>query len=95
MSEPRIRIGIGGWTYPPWRGEFYPDKLPQRQELEYASAKLGAIAGLVTAPIAKATAREAGFAFAGHTDFLAARLGACPEPVEAAPNQRLFGINDL
>jgi uncharacterized protein YecE (DUF72 family) len=43
VSEPRIRIGIGGWTYPPWRGEFYPDKLPQRQELEYASAKLGAI----------------------------------------------------
>jgi uncharacterized protein YecE (DUF72 family) len=43
MSEARIRIGIGGWTYPPWRGVFYPDKLPQKQELEYASRALGAI----------------------------------------------------
>jgi uncharacterized protein YecE (DUF72 family) len=43
MSEGRIRIGIGGWTYPPWRGSFYPDKLPQAKELEYASSKLGAI----------------------------------------------------
>ena len=37
MSEAQIRIGIGGWTYPPWRGVFYPDKLPQSKELEYAS----------------------------------------------------------
>lgn len=43
MSEGRIRIGIGGWTYPPWRGSFYPDKLPQAKELEYASSQLGAI----------------------------------------------------
>lgn len=43
MSEAQIRIGIGGWTYPPWRGLFYPDKLPQRHELEYASRHLGAI----------------------------------------------------
>ncbi|SRR5260221_9252798 len=43
MSEARIRIGIGGWTYPPWRGSFYPEKLPQSKELEYASRQLGAI----------------------------------------------------
>jgi uncharacterized protein YecE (DUF72 family) len=43
MSEGQIRIGIGGWTYPPWRGAFYPDKLPQSKELEYASRQLGAI----------------------------------------------------
>jgi uncharacterized protein YecE (DUF72 family) len=43
VNEGRIRIGIGGWTYPPWRGVFYPDKLPQRQELEYASRRLSAI----------------------------------------------------
>lgn len=43
MSEPRVRIGTGGWTYPPWRGVFYPDKLPQAKELEYASSRLGAI----------------------------------------------------
>jgi uncharacterized protein YecE (DUF72 family) len=43
MSEGKIRIGIGGWTYPPWRGVFYPDKLAQTKELEYASSQLGAI----------------------------------------------------
>lgn len=43
MSEARIRIGIGGWTFPPWRGTFYPDKLPHAKELEYASHQLGAI----------------------------------------------------
>jgi uncharacterized protein YecE (DUF72 family) len=35
--RPDIRIGISGWRYEPWRGAFYPDKLPQRRELEYAS----------------------------------------------------------
>jgi uncharacterized protein YecE (DUF72 family) len=39
----RARIGIGGWTYPPWRGVFYPDDLPQRRELEYAARTFGAI----------------------------------------------------
>jgi uncharacterized protein YecE (DUF72 family) len=43
MSEAQIRIGVGGWTYPPWRGVFYPDKLPQSKELEYASHALTAI----------------------------------------------------
>jgi uncharacterized protein YecE (DUF72 family) len=43
MSEAQIRIGIGGWTYPPWRGVFYPEKLPQSKELEYASSALTAI----------------------------------------------------
>jgi len=43
MSEAQIRIGIGGWTFPPWRGVFYPDKFPQAKELEYASSKLPAI----------------------------------------------------
>jgi uncharacterized protein YecE (DUF72 family) len=43
MSEGRIRIGIGGWTYAPWRGVFYPDKLPQAKELEYASRAMTAV----------------------------------------------------
>ena len=38
-----IRVGIGGWTYEPWRGVFYPDKLSQKKELEYASSKLTSI----------------------------------------------------
>ncbi|MEO6054791.1 MAG: DUF72 domain-containing protein [Chthoniobacterales bacterium] len=36
-------IGISGWTYPGWRGVFYPDDLPQRLELEYASKELRSI----------------------------------------------------
>lgn len=42
-NPARIHIGIGGWTYPPWRGVFYPDKLPQSKELQYASSALTAI----------------------------------------------------
>jgi uncharacterized protein YecE (DUF72 family) len=38
-----IRIGIGGWTFEPWRGPFYPDGLAQKRELEYASSKLSSI----------------------------------------------------
>ena len=38
-----IRVGIGGWTYVPWRKNFYPEGLVQRRELEYASRRLGAI----------------------------------------------------
>lgn len=40
---PGIRVGIGGWTYAPWRDNFYPAKLPQSQELGYASRQLSAI----------------------------------------------------
>jgi uncharacterized protein YecE (DUF72 family) len=39
----RIRVGIGGWTYEPWRGVFYPANLVQKRELEYASARLTTI----------------------------------------------------
>lgn len=38
-----IRVGIGGWTYEPWRGVFYPDGLTQKRELEYAGGQLTAI----------------------------------------------------
>jgi len=43
VSDPSIRVGIGGWTYPPWRGAFYPDGLAQARELEYAARQFGAI----------------------------------------------------
>ncbi len=43
MDAAPIRIGIGGWTYEPWRGSFYPDDLPQKRELEYASRAVTAI----------------------------------------------------
>ena len=38
-----IRVGIGGWTYEPWRGVFYPEGLTQKRELEFASRALTSI----------------------------------------------------
>jgi uncharacterized protein YecE (DUF72 family) len=38
-----IRVGIGGWTFEPWRETFYPSDLPARRELEYASRQVTAI----------------------------------------------------
>jgi uncharacterized protein YecE (DUF72 family) len=38
-----IRTGIGGWTFEPWRGTFFPDGLPHAKELDYAASKLGTI----------------------------------------------------
>jgi uncharacterized protein YecE (DUF72 family) len=38
-----IRIGIGGWTFEPWRGVFYPKEVKQKDELAYASRHLTAI----------------------------------------------------
>lgn len=34
----KVRIGISGWRYIPWRGVFYPEKLTQKKELAYASS---------------------------------------------------------
>ncbi len=39
----RIRVGISGWTYPAWRGDFYPRGLRQRDELSYAAERLTSI----------------------------------------------------
>ena len=38
-----IRIGISGWTYPPWHGRFYPRGWPQQRELEYAARQVSSI----------------------------------------------------
>lgn len=42
-AAPLIRVGIGGWTFEPWRDNFYPKGWPQHRELEYAAGKLSAI----------------------------------------------------
>jgi uncharacterized protein YecE (DUF72 family) len=39
----QVRVGTSGWTYPPWRGCFFPKGLPQRQELAYAGSVFRAI----------------------------------------------------
>src|SRR5579863_2000764 len=38
-----IRIGVGGWTFEPWRGVFYPEDLAPKRELEFASRALTSI----------------------------------------------------
>ncbi len=43
MTTATIRVGIGGWTFEPWRGTFYPEGLSQKKELEFASRQLTAI----------------------------------------------------
>jgi uncharacterized protein YecE (DUF72 family) len=42
-KQGRIYTGIGGWTYEPWRGTFYPKGLPHAQELRYAASHLTSI----------------------------------------------------
>jgi len=39
----KLHIGVGGWTFAPWRGLFYPKDLPHKRELEYASRRLTSI----------------------------------------------------
>ena len=38
-----VRIGISGWRYAPWRSSFYPETLPQKDELPYAASKFPTI----------------------------------------------------
>jgi len=42
-AQGRIRIGISGWTYAPWRGVFYPETLSQDEELSYAASVFDSI----------------------------------------------------
>lgn len=42
-DAPAVRVGIGGWTYAPWRDSFYPAGLPHDQELAHASRRFGAL----------------------------------------------------
>ena len=42
-ASPTVRVGIGGWTYEPWRGSFYPPGLAHAKELQHASRQLTAI----------------------------------------------------
>ncbi len=42
-TSGKIHIGIGGWTFEPWRGVFYPEKLSHARELAYAAERLTSI----------------------------------------------------
>jgi uncharacterized protein YecE (DUF72 family) len=37
-----VRVGVGGWTFEPWRGTFYPEKLSQKRELAFMGEQLTA-----------------------------------------------------
>jgi len=39
----KVRVGVGGWTFEPWRGVFYPEGLARARELEFASRRLTSI----------------------------------------------------
>jgi uncharacterized protein YecE (DUF72 family) len=43
QAAKHIHVGIGGWTFAPWRGVFYPDGLPHAKELSYAASHLTSI----------------------------------------------------
>jgi uncharacterized protein YecE (DUF72 family) len=43
MALGRIRVGISGWRYAPWRGKFYPDGLRQKDELSYVAEKFPSV----------------------------------------------------
>ncbi|CAN0652865.1 DUF72 domain-containing protein [Nitratireductor sp. OM-1] len=43
MSAGTIRAGMGGWTFQPWEGTFYPDDLPKKRQLEYAARQVPTI----------------------------------------------------
>jgi uncharacterized protein YecE (DUF72 family) len=43
QASGRIRVGIGGWIYAPWRGSFYPKGLKQAEELRFAASHLTSI----------------------------------------------------
>ncbi len=43
MAKGKIRIGIGGWSFEPWRGVFYPAGLRQKDEMAYAVSQMTAI----------------------------------------------------
>ena len=43
MEQGHVRIGVSGWRYAPWRGEFYPKSLRQAEELSYLASQLSTV----------------------------------------------------
>ena len=46
----KIRAGMGGWTFEPWEGTFYPAGLPKKQQLNYAARQVPTIEVTMQAP---------------------------------------------
>lgn len=75
MRRTDIRIGVSGWRYTPWRGKFYPKKLPQRLELSYLASRFTTVEINGTFYSTQAPASFAGWAAAVPEDFLFAVKG--------------------
>ncbi|MHB1205817.1 MAG: DUF72 domain-containing protein [Rhodospirillaceae bacterium] len=73
--KPDIRIGVSGWRYSPWRGQFYPKKLPQRLELAYLSRRFTTVEINGTFYSTQAPESFAAWAEATPEDFLFAVKG--------------------
>jgi uncharacterized protein YecE (DUF72 family) len=43
LGTEQIRVGVSGWTYPRWRGDFYPSGLRQKDELTYAAERMTSV----------------------------------------------------
>ncbi|KAA1419786.1 DUF72 domain-containing protein [Mumia zhuanghuii] len=43
MGAPRVRVGISGWSYAPWHGDFYPAGVRRVDELAYVAGRLAAV----------------------------------------------------
>ena len=43
LARVTIRVGISGWTYRPWRGDFYPTGLRQRDELSFVAERMNSV----------------------------------------------------
>lgn len=70
MSNGMIRAGIGGWTFEPWRGVFFPEGLAQKRELEFASRAVTAIEVNGTYYSSQKPATFAGWAKTAPEDFI-------------------------
>lgn len=105
MAKGIIRVGIGGWTFEPWRGTFYPEGLRQKDELSYASAHVTAIEINATYYRSQSPASFAGWAKAAPDGFRfavkASRfctnrrvLAEAGESVEKFVNQGIVELGD-
>jgi uncharacterized protein YecE (DUF72 family) len=105
MTKGKIRVGIGGWTYEPWRGAFYPEGLRQKDELGYATAKLTAIEINATYYRSQSPKTFAGWAAAAPDGFQYAvkasryatnrtKLAEAADSVEKVLNQGLTELGD-
>jgi uncharacterized protein YecE (DUF72 family) len=96
----RIRIGISGWTYAPWRGGFYPENLPHAQELAHAAAIFptieinGTFYGLQKPPVFTRWAAETGedFVFAVKGSRFITHLKRLREPAVPLANFFASGL---